>query len=323
MTDQDTTQQLPAADPPDTNRPRRLIRSRSDRMLGGVAGGLGDYFRVDPVIFRIGFAVTLLFGGLGFFAYLALWIFVPTEDAARSGRAVPRSPGRVLLAIVVAIAGLFGLMLLAAVAAWAGATGHGVSIALTVMAIGAMLVVAAFRGGARWLILPALALALPLGTVAAADIEFEGGIGETHHRPVSVKAIPDEGYEHGIGEMTIDLRELEWTDGTVVDLQADQGIGRMLIAVPENVCVDSDADAKYGVVEVAGVESSSSLPSGYKATPRLYLDAHIDAGKIEVVNDDEADLQHDRFDRQDDIARSELQERMALACASPDEREGG
>ncbi len=58
MTDQDTTQSMPAADPPpepQPDRPRRLVRSRSDRMLGGVAGGLGDYFRVDPVIFRIGF----------------------------------------------------------------------------------------------------------------------------------------------------------------------------------------------------------------------------------------------------------------------------
>ena len=38
-------------------------------MLGGVAGGLAEYFRVDPVIFRIGFGVTLFFGGLGALIY--------------------------------------------------------------------------------------------------------------------------------------------------------------------------------------------------------------------------------------------------------------
>ena len=48
-------------------------------MLGGVAGGLGEYFRVDPVIFRIGFAVTLFFGGLGALLYIAMLIFVPSE----------------------------------------------------------------------------------------------------------------------------------------------------------------------------------------------------------------------------------------------------
>ena len=61
-------------------RPRRLLRSRSDRMIAGVAGGLGRYFGVDPVIFRIAFGVSVFFGGLGIVAYLALAIFVPTGD---------------------------------------------------------------------------------------------------------------------------------------------------------------------------------------------------------------------------------------------------
>ncbi len=66
---------MPPAEPPPEplkDRPRRLLRSRSDRMLGGVSGGLGEYFSVDPVIFRIGFAVTLFFGGLGAVLYIAL-----------------------------------------------------------------------------------------------------------------------------------------------------------------------------------------------------------------------------------------------------------
>jgi phage shock protein PspC (stress-responsive transcriptional regulator) len=60
-------------------RPRRLIRSTSDRKLGGVAGGLGDYFGVDPLLFRIGFAVATLLSGAGAVAYLALLAFTPTD----------------------------------------------------------------------------------------------------------------------------------------------------------------------------------------------------------------------------------------------------
>ena len=93
MTDQDTTQVMPPADPPPEPQPEgheRLLRSRSDRMLGGVAGGLGDYFSVDPVIFRIGFGVTLFFGGLGALLYLAMMIFVPSEQSDGTGRPARR-----------------------------------------------------------------------------------------------------------------------------------------------------------------------------------------------------------------------------------------
>src|SRR6266511_1631194 len=72
---------------PQAPQPRRLERSSSDRVLVGVAGGLGRYFGVDPLIFRIGFALSIFFGGLGGLAYLLLAIFVPTDgDPDRAQR---------------------------------------------------------------------------------------------------------------------------------------------------------------------------------------------------------------------------------------------
>jgi phage shock protein PspC (stress-responsive transcriptional regulator) len=315
MNDQDTTHQMPAAEPPvpAPNRPKRLLRSRSDRMLGGVAGGLGDYFGVDPVIFRIGFGVTLFFGGLGAIAYLALLLFVPSEGTD-GAPAKGVTFGRVVLMSLVAIAAIIAMFTMGIAAAWAAATGHGVLVAILVILIGLALVAAAFVGGARWLILPALALAIPLGTVAAADIEFEGGIGKTTHTPQTVRAIPANGYEFGIGDQRIDLRDLDWSKDRVIQVEADQGIGRMLVLVPEDVCVDGHIDSRYGVVELAGEESSESLASGYSATPRLELDAHLDAGKIEVVNDDDVRA-GDHFGGNDGIARDELRDRMEAACA--------
>lgn len=56
---------------------RELVRSGSNRVVAGVAAGLGDYFGVDPVIMRIAFVILALAGGPGFLIYLILWIIMP------------------------------------------------------------------------------------------------------------------------------------------------------------------------------------------------------------------------------------------------------
>lgn len=58
---------------------KRLYRSRNDRMVGGVCGGLGRYFGIDPTLVRLAFAVIALAVGSGVLAYLLLWIIVPEE----------------------------------------------------------------------------------------------------------------------------------------------------------------------------------------------------------------------------------------------------
>lgn len=59
---------------------KRLYRSRTDRKIAGVCGGLAEYFNVDPVIIRIIAFILLLPGGLpGLVPYLILWIVVPEE----------------------------------------------------------------------------------------------------------------------------------------------------------------------------------------------------------------------------------------------------
>lgn len=58
---------------------RRLYRSRTDRMLGGVCSGLGNYFGVDPSLIRLAFVLLTVFGGSGVLLYLILWIVLPEE----------------------------------------------------------------------------------------------------------------------------------------------------------------------------------------------------------------------------------------------------
>lgn len=61
---------------------KKLFRSNKDKMLGGVAGGLAEYFAIDPTLVRIIFVVSLFAGGAGVLAYIILWIVVPEEPFA-------------------------------------------------------------------------------------------------------------------------------------------------------------------------------------------------------------------------------------------------
>jgi phage shock protein PspC (stress-responsive transcriptional regulator) len=64
--------------------PRRLHRRSDERVIAGVASGLGDYFNVDPLLIRIALVASLVFGGLGIFLYAAAWLLVPDDTSDRS-----------------------------------------------------------------------------------------------------------------------------------------------------------------------------------------------------------------------------------------------
>lgn len=57
----------------------KLYRSNSDKVIGGVAGGLADYLDIDPVVIRILFVLLAIFGGSGVLVYIILWIAIPAE----------------------------------------------------------------------------------------------------------------------------------------------------------------------------------------------------------------------------------------------------
>ena len=58
---------------------RKLYRSRSDRMVAGVASGLGEYLNMDPTIVRLLFVLFALAGGPGLLVYLVMMLVVPEE----------------------------------------------------------------------------------------------------------------------------------------------------------------------------------------------------------------------------------------------------
>ena len=60
--------------------PRRIKRSRTDRMLGGVCGGIAEHFDLDPVLVRVATVALVCAVGAGAVAYVAAWILMPLDD---------------------------------------------------------------------------------------------------------------------------------------------------------------------------------------------------------------------------------------------------
>jgi phage shock protein PspC (stress-responsive transcriptional regulator) len=339
----------------ETPPPRRLTRSQSDAIIGGVASGLGRHFNADPILFRIGFVALSLVGGLGLFVYLALLAFVPSDgepDGPGSNRVIATA-GAVVLGIALVIflgapffflgPGLlvFAILGLAAVLLWravggstggdpartiariaiggliaflvagaaigvgiAAALGGGVVIASLAVVTGVVMIATAFFGGARWLVIPALALVLPLGVVAAADIDFDGGVGERHYRPGTVAELRDK-YEVGIGELDVDLRGVDLPAGRT-NVALDVGMGEAVVWVPEDACVTSDVaigvgaadvfDRDHGGVDV-DVEDAATARAGQS---QVHIDADVGIGVIEVVREGfrRDGFDHDGFGRE-------------------------
>jgi phage shock protein PspC (stress-responsive transcriptional regulator) len=58
---------------------KRLYRSCTDTVIGGVAGGLAEYLEIDVILVRLIFLVLLFSGGIGFLAYIVAWVIIPVD----------------------------------------------------------------------------------------------------------------------------------------------------------------------------------------------------------------------------------------------------
>src|SRR5208283_4755291 len=83
-----------AGAPPCVAPPKRLMRSSTDKKIGGVCAGLADYFDLDPTIVRVVWLLAIFLGGTGFLLYLILWIALPLAPTV-SPVTVPTTTARV------------------------------------------------------------------------------------------------------------------------------------------------------------------------------------------------------------------------------------
>jgi phage shock protein PspC (stress-responsive transcriptional regulator) len=330
------TEQMPRQPPP-----RRLTRSADDKVFAGVAGGLGEYFSVDPVILRVLFVVLTVAGGAGLVAYIALWLVAPIEGVPTRDLTPRETRNRKYAAIllgalfvgsllgfgqpwafmgvpiaallVLSVVGLAlwrrdggeplsgvdavrrlvvvgGAVVLAFVggtaAALASAAGGGTVVAGLIIAAGVVLTVAAFAGGARWLILPAIVLAIPLAIVTAADVDIRGGVGHREYR-VSAIAELQPRYELGMGDLEVDLRDVKFPQGRT-ELALRLGMGDVVVRVPDDVCVASTVRIGAGYAEV-GDRDNGGLDVKWRHEPHavrrarvLHVNADIGMGALSV-----------------------------------------
>jgi phage shock protein C len=64
---------------------KKLFRSRTERKIAGVCGGLAVYFRVDPFLIRLIFILFFLAGGAALLIYVIMWLIVPLEPTSSTG----------------------------------------------------------------------------------------------------------------------------------------------------------------------------------------------------------------------------------------------
>jgi hypothetical protein len=193
-------------------------------------------------------------------------------------------------------------------------------VAVGVIVVGAVLALTAFRGGAKWLIPPVMAIVLGAGVASAADLDFRGGIGERKYEPVTTTAIPANGYRLGVGRLAVDLRGLDWNKARVVPLHVRLGTGQADVFVPENVCVTGSTHVGIGESEVTGqrndgVDVDHSVGTGSTAMPRLELDAKVDIGQLRVINSNSVSADDSGDQNQFDETAALQREAEARACA--------
>ena len=206
--------------PPTPDSPVRptLRRSRDEKMVGGVAGGLAEYSGIDPLLWRVGFVALTLAGVL---ISVGLLVLV--------ARLTDWAPGpRPFLGVALLVVGL-GLV---ASAFTPGRTGRGGLVVLGVVLSLALL----FASSVPW-------------TAGA-------GVGDRDYRPASVADVRDR-YELGAGDLTVDLSRIDVADiDEPLHVAVDQGIGDMTVILPREADVRLELDNRVGDTQVFGGGSS-------------------------------------------------------------------
>jgi phage shock protein PspC (stress-responsive transcriptional regulator) len=265
---------------------KRLERSRSEKILAGVCGGLGRYFDIAPAVFRLGFVVLTLLGGAGILVYLAAVLVMPKEgeDASIAEDILRKRRDHPVRLVALGLVAVAILSLLARADTWPSA---GAAWFLVLVAGIVLLWSSTRRRGivvAITSVLVLLAVAAAAAVVAAFawfDVSLGDGVGRHTYVPTSVAAV-ERGYDLGIGKLELDLTRLP--AGAPASVQAHVGMGELRIVLPRDVPVLVAAHVKAGSIDALGQHDdgrNARLETGSGST--LTVVANVGAGHVEVV----------------------------------------
>lgn len=248
----------PAAEPPPDDQPaRRLMRSRRDRMIGGVAGGLADYFDIDPVLVRIAIVIlTLASGGAMIIVYIGAWIVMPempagSERASETGRAQAHRRARATFGVgwgilLVAIGVLLLLWQLdVRTPPWDAV------LAVLLILVGLVIALEARHGLNGGLVAIAVVLTAVLGVSSTINLEFDGGFGDRDVVATRVSDL-DASYGFAFGSLTVDLTDLDVPEGTTVRLDLSIAFGDLDVRLPAGVAWRVESDTFLGSTDGDG-----------------------------------------------------------------------
>ena len=294
-----TVDPTPPAPPAEPEPVRRISRSRSNRWLLGVSGGMAEYFGLHPAVYRVLFIALAFAGGTGIFLYLALALVMPDENAEESVLAETLRRHRHRPWLIIGLA-LLALLLLSVLGE---GPGDVVGALLLALAVGAGIFLwsrASRRDTRRQERIGRRSVAWRMGTVAAvvaviaalaggaiAAVAAKGGLGERLERPRSAAELEDE-YRLGAGHLELDLSELELPPGET-RVEARVGFGELEIVLPPDVAVDVTGEVKWGEVDMLGRGEDGRdarehfVDAGFDdADRRLVLDADVRGGELNV-----------------------------------------
>jgi phage shock protein PspC (stress-responsive transcriptional regulator) len=280
-------------------------------MLAGVCGGLGEYFNVNPVFYRVGFVILTLLGGAGILVYGACALVIPAageresvaSDVLRNHRQRPFAVVGILLVVAAGVAlishvslkfhrtGFWGLaLIIGAVLIWAQRRPEKAAPVSTTDASGETTVVASptprrrhpFRIFFAAIGSLVLAFAILCAVVAGMFAHLSDGTGKRNFAPATPSSLASQ-YKLGVGNLTLDLSGLTLgTEGRTVHLKA--GIGHIHVILPPNTTVRVVGNVDWGDSSVLGQDESGHNvhTSVGPANARLVIDAQVGLGQIEV-----------------------------------------
>lgn len=183
------------------------------------------------------------------------------------------------LGIGAAVVGLVAISALGvAVSLVLTAAGAAAVCAVLVAALGATMVLTAtdrLRTRSRWLLLPALAVALPCGLMLSTGLS---GVGHHDLRPTTPAALVHLEDEIALGAITLDLTGIRWTPGTTARVRLRAGMGAIFVTVPRGLCVRGVARAGVGGTGALGGRTGG-------VNPRLDIEAAVPEGRAVVELD--------------------------------------
>lgn len=263
---------------------RRLERPEDDRIIAGVAAGLGRYFDLTPTVFRLAFVVLTLLGGVGILIYVAAVLVMPKEgeDASIFERALAdrrQHPGRLVGLGLVALA---ILIVLSHVGTWPSA-----GTAWVIAIVGLVVLLVTGEGRPRKLAIAGLSVIVVLVVAAAIaiatafawfDVSLGDGVGDHSYAPVTLADVKPQ-YKLGIGNLTVDVSSIEGP----ATVTASVGIGELRVIVPNGVPVAVDAKVKAGSISALGREDDGRNARVLTVGGRMHVTARVGAGHIDVV----------------------------------------